>query len=84
VKDVRVKGCGVYHCPNALCLKTGSAWFRQTLSSFENLGFGESKIDQKEWLLKGREANKKNGIEAQNFERNPRRRDFWRSKNKCA
>jgi hypothetical protein len=68
IEDDRVEARGIWHCPNALCRGTGGAWFRRTLNSYQDMPNAfEHTVDEKEWLIKGREENKIKGINIENF-----------------
>jgi ribosomal protein L37AE/L43A len=60
-KQVECKG--MWYCPNALCKGAGGAWFKQTLDSYKEINAnGQHTIDENEWHVKGKLANKIRGI----------------------
>jgi hypothetical protein len=66
----KVECDGILHCPNALCLGAGGAWFRNSLYGYEDDEFGLfHTVDEEEWLRKGREYNKANKINRKCFRR---------------
>lgn len=75
IRHKNVEAHGIFHCPNALCMGCGGAWFRSTLDSYEDCGDNTHTVDDDEWLEKGLVYNNEHKIN---------RKRFFRTKHKNA
>ncbi len=69
LKHPHVECIGIWHCPNALCLGSGGAWFRSKLDSYLEYDTMTHTVDEIEWLEKGIQENIKNKIRRKTFRR---------------